>query len=49
MEVSEERFIQSKAFKSLLEQAGIIKKQLERLKEENQDLRRLNDDSTISR
>lgn len=49
MEVSEERFIQSKAFKSLIEQANTIKRQMERLKEENIELKKLNDENSITR
>ena len=44
MEVSEERFIRSKAFKSLVNQARSIIKNMENLKKSNEDLQKINDD-----
>ena len=44
MEVSEERFIKSRAFKSLINQARSIVKNMENLKKNNEDLQKINDD-----
>lgn len=44
MEVSEERFIRSRAFKSLVSQAKNIAKSMESLKRHNDELQRINDD-----
>ena len=45
LEVSEERFVQSKAFKKLMQQAKTLHKQMVTLRERNNELQRQNDEA----
>ncbi|OMJ91680.1 hypothetical protein SteCoe_5707 [Stentor coeruleus] len=49
MEVSEERFVRSKAFKSLVSQARTVVKTMEQLKKNNEELQKINDDHIESK
>lgn len=49
MEVSEERFVRSKAFKSLVAQARTVVKTMEQLKRNNEELQKINDDHIESK
>ncbi|OMJ93517.1 hypothetical protein SteCoe_3493 [Stentor coeruleus] len=49
MEVSEERFVRSKAFKSLVSQARTVVKAMEQLKRNNEELQKINDDHIESK
>jgi hypothetical protein len=45
LELSEERFVQSKAFKKLMQQAKTLHRQMETLRERNNELQRQNDEA----